>query len=62
MTLGVAISTAVSVDDPVPRQFFGRDPDGDRFLIVQRRHLTGQEGAFNLLEGDVADLSASAFA
>ena len=29
------ISTAVSVEDPVPPQFFVRDPDGNRFLIVQ---------------------------
>jgi catechol 2,3-dioxygenase-like lactoylglutathione lyase family enzyme len=29
------ISTEVSVPDPVPRQFFFRDPDGNRFLIVQ---------------------------
>ena len=25
----------VSVGDPVPPQFFVRDPDGNRFLIVQ---------------------------
>ena len=29
------VSTAVSVDDPVPPQFFVRDPDGNRFLIVE---------------------------
>jgi catechol 2,3-dioxygenase-like lactoylglutathione lyase family enzyme len=29
------ISTEVSVGDPVPAQFFFRDPDGNRFLIVQ---------------------------
>ena len=29
------VSTAVSVNDPVPPQFFVRDPDGNRFLIVQ---------------------------
>jgi catechol 2,3-dioxygenase-like lactoylglutathione lyase family enzyme len=29
------VSPAVSVDDPVPPQFFVRDPDGNRFLIVQ---------------------------
>jgi catechol 2,3-dioxygenase-like lactoylglutathione lyase family enzyme len=29
------VSTAVTVDDPVPPQFFVRDPDGNRFLIVQ---------------------------
>jgi catechol 2,3-dioxygenase-like lactoylglutathione lyase family enzyme len=29
------ISTRVRVPDPVPRQFFFRDPDGNRFLIVQ---------------------------
>jgi catechol 2,3-dioxygenase-like lactoylglutathione lyase family enzyme len=29
------VSTAVSVDDPVPPQFFVRDPDENRFLIVQ---------------------------
>jgi catechol 2,3-dioxygenase-like lactoylglutathione lyase family enzyme len=29
------VSTAVSVEDPVPPQFFVRDPDGNRFLIVQ---------------------------
>jgi catechol 2,3-dioxygenase-like lactoylglutathione lyase family enzyme len=29
------VSTAVSVADPVPAQFFVRDPDGNRFLIVQ---------------------------
>jgi catechol 2,3-dioxygenase-like lactoylglutathione lyase family enzyme len=29
------VSTAVSVGDPVPAQFFFRDPDGNRFLIVE---------------------------
>jgi catechol 2,3-dioxygenase-like lactoylglutathione lyase family enzyme len=29
------VSTAVSVENPVPAQFFVRDPDGNRFLIVQ---------------------------
>jgi catechol 2,3-dioxygenase-like lactoylglutathione lyase family enzyme len=29
------VSTAVSVENPVPPQFFVRDPDGNRFLIVQ---------------------------
>lgn len=29
------VSTAVTVEDPVPAQFFVRDPDGNRFLIVQ---------------------------
>ena len=29
------VSTAVSVEDPVPPQFFVRDPDGNRFLVVQ---------------------------
>lgn len=29
------LSTAVSVEDPVPPQFFVRDPDGNRFLIVE---------------------------
>lgn len=29
------VSTAVRVEDPVPPQFFVRDPDGNRFLIVQ---------------------------
>jgi catechol 2,3-dioxygenase-like lactoylglutathione lyase family enzyme len=29
------VSSAVSVEDPVPAQFFVRDPDGNRFLIVQ---------------------------
>src|SRR4051812_47546193 len=29
------VSTAVSVEDPVPAQFFVRDPDGNRFLVVQ---------------------------
>jgi catechol 2,3-dioxygenase-like lactoylglutathione lyase family enzyme len=29
------VSTAVSVEDPVPPQFFVRDRDGNRFLIVQ---------------------------
>jgi catechol 2,3-dioxygenase-like lactoylglutathione lyase family enzyme len=29
------VSPAVSVDDPVPPQFFLRDPDGNRFLIVE---------------------------
>jgi catechol 2,3-dioxygenase-like lactoylglutathione lyase family enzyme len=28
------VSTAVSVEDPVPPQFFFSDPDGNRFLIV----------------------------
>jgi hypothetical protein len=29
------VSAEVSVEDPVPAQFFFRDPDGNRFLIVQ---------------------------
>ncbi len=29
------VSTTVSVEDPVPAQFFVRDPDGNRFLIVE---------------------------
>jgi len=29
------VSSAVSVEDPVPAQFFVRDPDGNRFLVVQ---------------------------
>jgi catechol 2,3-dioxygenase-like lactoylglutathione lyase family enzyme len=29
------VSTAVTVDNPVPSQFLFRDPDGNRFLIVQ---------------------------
>jgi catechol 2,3-dioxygenase-like lactoylglutathione lyase family enzyme len=29
------VGTEVSVPDPVPAQFFFRDPDGNRFLIVQ---------------------------
>ncbi len=29
------VSTEVTVEDPVPAQFFARDPDGNRFLIVQ---------------------------
>ena len=29
------VSLEVSVPDPVPAQFFFRDPDGNRFLIVQ---------------------------
>jgi catechol 2,3-dioxygenase-like lactoylglutathione lyase family enzyme len=29
------VSTEVSVPDPVPPQFFFRDADGNRFLIVQ---------------------------
>jgi catechol 2,3-dioxygenase-like lactoylglutathione lyase family enzyme len=29
------VSLEVSVDNPVPAQFFFRDPDGNRFLIVQ---------------------------
>lgn len=29
------VSPAVSVDNPVPAQFFFRDPDGNRFLVVQ---------------------------
>jgi catechol 2,3-dioxygenase-like lactoylglutathione lyase family enzyme len=29
------VSTEVTIVDPVPRQFFFRDPDGNRFLIVQ---------------------------
>jgi catechol 2,3-dioxygenase-like lactoylglutathione lyase family enzyme len=29
------VSVQVSVEDPVPAQFFFRDPDGNRFLIVQ---------------------------
>ena len=29
------ISSKASIPDPVPAQFFFRDPDGNRFLIVQ---------------------------
>jgi catechol 2,3-dioxygenase-like lactoylglutathione lyase family enzyme len=29
------VSTEVRVEDPIPAQFFVRDPDGNRFLIVQ---------------------------
>src|SRR4051794_32135932 len=29
------VSLDVSVPDPVPAQFFFRDPDGNRFLVVQ---------------------------
>ena len=29
------VSLEISIADPVPRQFFFRDPDGNRFLIVQ---------------------------
>jgi catechol 2,3-dioxygenase-like lactoylglutathione lyase family enzyme len=29
------VSRAVTVPDPVPAQFFLRDPDGNRFLIVE---------------------------
>jgi catechol 2,3-dioxygenase-like lactoylglutathione lyase family enzyme len=29
------VSSDATVEDPVPRQFFFRDPDGNRFLIVQ---------------------------
>ena len=29
------VSLAVSIGDPVPSQFFFRDVDGNRFLIVQ---------------------------
>jgi catechol 2,3-dioxygenase-like lactoylglutathione lyase family enzyme len=29
------VSTEVTVSDPVPPQFFFRDPDGNRFLIVE---------------------------
>jgi catechol 2,3-dioxygenase-like lactoylglutathione lyase family enzyme len=29
------ISLDTSIEDPVPSQFFFRDPDGNRFLIVQ---------------------------
>jgi catechol 2,3-dioxygenase-like lactoylglutathione lyase family enzyme len=29
------ISTEAGIEDPVPAQFFFRDPDGNRFLIVQ---------------------------
>jgi catechol 2,3-dioxygenase-like lactoylglutathione lyase family enzyme len=29
------ISTGASIEDPLPAQFFFRDPDGNRFLIVQ---------------------------
>lgn len=29
------VSVGVSVPDPVPSQFFFRDPDGNRFLVVQ---------------------------
>lgn len=29
------VSTDVTVSDPVPPQFFFRDPDGNRFLVVE---------------------------
>jgi catechol 2,3-dioxygenase-like lactoylglutathione lyase family enzyme len=29
------VSTDATINDPVPAQFFFRDPDGNRFLIVQ---------------------------
>ena len=29
------VSSAVAVEDPVPPQFFVRDPDGNRFRIVE---------------------------
>jgi hypothetical protein len=29
------VSHNASIADPVPRQFFLRDPDGNRFLVVQ---------------------------
>lgn len=29
------VSVEATVDDPVPAQFFFRDPDGNRFLVVQ---------------------------
>jgi catechol 2,3-dioxygenase-like lactoylglutathione lyase family enzyme len=29
------VSLTATVEDPVPAQFFFRDPDGNRFLIVQ---------------------------
>jgi catechol 2,3-dioxygenase-like lactoylglutathione lyase family enzyme len=29
------VSSSVRVEDPVPPQFFVRDPDGNRFLVVQ---------------------------
>jgi catechol 2,3-dioxygenase-like lactoylglutathione lyase family enzyme len=29
------VSLAITVENPVPAQFFFRDPDGNRFLVVQ---------------------------
>src|SRR3954454_4702742 len=29
------VSPAITVENPVPAQFFFRDPDGNRFLVVQ---------------------------
>jgi catechol 2,3-dioxygenase-like lactoylglutathione lyase family enzyme len=29
------VSSAMRIEDPVPPQFFLRDPDGNRFLVVQ---------------------------
>jgi len=29
------VSVEVTIADPVPPQFFFRDPDGNRFLIVE---------------------------
>ena len=29
------VADDVTVEDPVPAQFFVRDPDGNRFLLVQ---------------------------
>ena len=36
------VSTDASVPDPVPAQFFFRDLDGNRFLIVQPEPTTGE--------------------
>ena len=37
------VSTDAIVPDPVPAQFFFRDPDGNRFLIVQPELAEGDE-------------------
>jgi catechol 2,3-dioxygenase-like lactoylglutathione lyase family enzyme len=47
------VSTAVSAEDPVPPQFLVRDPDGNRFLIVQGADRPGRGQAITTKEAPV---------
>ena len=46
------VSTEVTIVDPVPRQFFFRDPDGNRFLIVQPDRPSPSENSLEAKESE----------